>query len=284
MRQGMEPHPLEYISLQTSLERIRESSHHAEIISVSHYHFDHVRPGFTNFRYNFSSKEEFQEIFDNKIVLAKDNRDHINASQRRRGYYFERDAKGIVEELQWSDGLSFNFGDTIVTFSPPLPHGPVDTHLGYVVACMIEHDEHRILFVPDVQGPVVGDTLRYILSINAELIIIGGPPIYLDSFKRRHNDTALASLCKLAEMTPTVVVDHHLMRSPIWADWLKPVDRIAKSQGNQLMCMADLAGFQRRSLESQRTDLYASSPPKEEFVNWTKATFEYKIKHKPPLD
>jgi predicted metallo-beta-lactamase superfamily hydrolase len=272
-RQGNEPHPLDH-----------DASRIADVLTVSHYHFDHVRPGFTNCRYNFSSKEGFREIFMNKIVLAKDYRENINPSQRRRGYYFERDASKIVDELHWADGSTFEYGDTRITFSPALPHGPTDTPLGFVIASMIEHSDHRILFAPDVQGPVVEETLRYILSTNADMVIIGGPPVYLDSFRREHNEVANTSLQKLAERTPRLIVDHHLIRSSNWNEWLEPIQSHAQKHGNSLMCMADLAGTQRQPLESQRAELYTSSPPTVEFDDWTKATDEYKMKHKPPLD
>ncbi|UCE09827.1 MAG: MBL fold metallo-hydrolase [Candidatus Thorarchaeota archaeon] len=283
-RQGKEPHPEEYSALQSSLKRIHDAANRADIVTVSHYHFDHVRPGFTNYRYNFSSKEEFQELFENKTVLAKDNRDNINPSQRRRGYYFERDVRKIVNELHWADGSTFEFGDTRITFSSVLPHGPADTPLGFIIGCTIQHADNRVLFAPDVQGPVVDETLRYILSSNSDLTIIGGPPIYLASFSSEHAHTAISALRKLGERVPRLIVDHHLLRSPNWREWLSPIESLAQEHGNELMCMAEMAGMLPRPLESQRADLYASSPPTVEFVDWTQATDEYKMKHKPPLD
>jgi hypothetical protein len=57
-RYGLEPHPFEYLALQSSLERIRAAVEVTDIISISHYHYDHVRPGFTNYLYNLSTQDE----------------------------------------------------------------------------------------------------------------------------------------------------------------------------------------------------------------------------------
>ncbi|MFW9933032.1 MAG: hypothetical protein ACFFDR_10285, partial [Candidatus Thorarchaeota archaeon] len=47
-----EPHPKEYLALQEAHIRIEEAAKDCDILTISHYHFDHVRPGATNQRYN----------------------------------------------------------------------------------------------------------------------------------------------------------------------------------------------------------------------------------------
>ncbi|MFW9799938.1 MAG: hypothetical protein ACFFD9_05850, partial [Candidatus Thorarchaeota archaeon] len=252
MRGGLEPHPQEYRLLMKSLERILTEARTSDVLSVSHYHYDHVRPGFTDFRYNLSSREELQRIFEGKVVFAKDNREHVNASQRKRGFYFERDVNGVAEEIQWSDGKAYSFGETKVRYSHPLPHGPVETNLGYIIATTIEHLDTRVLFAPDVQGPLVEDTLEYILSQEPEVAIVGGPPIYLNRFSDSQKKSALSSLKLLASRVPLLIVDHHLMRSNEWDTWLNPVMAEASKAGNDVKTMAEMAGLEIACLEAKR--------------------------------
>lgn len=284
MRERLEPHPVEYQTLIKSLERIFIESRKADILSISHYHYDHVRPGFTDFRYNLSSREELQRMFDGKIILAKDNRENINASQRRRGFFFEKDVKPISEEIRWSDGMTFDFGESKVICSKPLSHGPAETKLGYVVATTIEYEQASVMFAPDLQGPVVQEDLAYILSSSPSLLIVGGPPLYLKQFEENHRKSAFQSLTKLVSEIPLVVIDHHLMRSKDWSNWLSPIKSAAERAGNQLMSMAELLGAENRCLESMRTALYSEQPPGSEFMCWTDATEEYKKSHLPPIN
>jgi len=43
-RFGLMPHPFEYRALKEARERIRAYSERAEVITLSHYHFDHYTP------------------------------------------------------------------------------------------------------------------------------------------------------------------------------------------------------------------------------------------------
>lgn len=282
-RYGLEPHPAEYRQLEQSLQSIFASTRSADVVSVSHYHYDHVRPGFTNFRYNFSSLEELQRLFEDKIVLAKDNRENINASQRRRGFYFERDIKVVADDIRWADGQSYTFGATKVTYSPPLPHGPNSSELGYVLATTVSYEGKRFLFVPDVQGPVDRDSLSYCMSVEPDVAIVGGPPIYLSQFQESHRQTALYSLVRLASTIPVLAVDHHLTRSSDWEKWISPVIEAGSRAGNRVLTMAQLADTNDNCMEANRKELYLDQPPDEEFMQWVASDDEYKEQNRPPI-
>ncbi|MDF1538069.1 MAG: hypothetical protein P1Q69_04120 [Candidatus Thorarchaeota archaeon] len=281
-RPPCEPHPEEYRALERALERIRTHANSADVLSVSHYHFDHVRPRTTNWRYNFSSIEDLQCIFGNKRILAKDSRENINPSQRRRAFYFEKDLQGI-SDISWADGLTFAFDNTTVSYSKPLAHGPDNSRLGYVLATLVEYGDHKVLFAPDVQGPISKKTLSYILNQDANLIILGGPPVYLKRFSEHESQAALYSLTTLATVTSFLVVDHHLMRSADWKNWIAPIRSVAERSGNELLCMADLAGVKPLLLESERNALYTDNPPSDDFMNWLASSDEFKIQNRPPI-
>ena len=282
-RYNLEPHPTEYIALKKSLELIMTTASESDVLSVSHYHYDHVRPGFENHQYNLSKKNERVEMFRDKIVFAKDNRENINPSQRRRGFYFEKDIKDVVKKIEWADDRSFKFDDTRITYSPPLPHGPANSRLGYVLATLIEHSSARFMFAPDIQGPIVHDTLQYILMLAPDLLIVGGPPIYLSRFTNTERETAQNSLVVLAATVPTLVVDHHLIRDISWRGWMASVIASAEKSGNRVLTMAELRGVENSPLEAERDLNYRADPPSDEFMNWAQATDEYKAKHPPPI-
>ncbi len=282
-RYNLEPHPSEYLALKTSLNRIRSRAKEADILSVSHYHYDHVRPGFENNIYNLSTKNERRDMFSSKIIHAKDNRENINPSQRRRGFYFEKDVQDIASKIEWADDRSFKFDDTKVTYSHPLPHGSASSSLGYVLATLVEYSNFRFMFTPDVQGPVVQETLQYILQAAPDLLIIGGPPTYLSLFSDTEREAAKNSLIALASSIPILVVDHHLMRDKHWKDWMLPVKEFADKAGNRVLTMAELAGRDNTFLEAEREELYRTNPPSEEFMLWAQATEEYKLSHPVPI-
>ncbi|MHA2022788.1 MAG: MBL fold metallo-hydrolase, partial [Candidatus Thorarchaeota archaeon] len=279
----LEPHPLEYHALQSSLEEIRTYAKEASILSISHYHYDHIRPGFDNYLYNICTRDERKEMLTGKIVYAKDNRENINTSQKRRGYYLMKDVKSVIEEIQWADSRIFQVGDTKITYSAPLPHGSNGSPLGFVLATTIEYSGVRFLFAPDIQGPTSKDTLAYILSTKPDMAIIGGPPLYLNQFSVDEAHSAFYSLSLLTRVIPTLVVDHHNMRGGDWETWSNPLRKICDESGNKLLSMAEIAGRDAQCFESQRIQLYLDRPPSEDFLNWTHASEEYKIQNMPPI-
>jgi predicted metallo-beta-lactamase superfamily hydrolase len=282
-RYNLDPHPTEYLTLKNSLDTIANVAADSDILSISHYHYDHVRPGFENRLYNLSTKNERRMMFAEKIVLAKDNRENINPSQRRRGFFFEKDIRNVVAKIEWADDRVFKFNDTKVTYSPPLPHGPSDSHLGYVLATLVEYSGKRFMFAPDVQGPIVHDTLQYILMLDPDVLIVGGPPIYLPRFTDADKETARNSLIVLTSSIPTIIVDHHLMRDKAWRHWMMPVIDTAKKAQNRVLTMAELLGSKNITLEAEREELYRTDPPSEEFMIWSQATEEFKMKHSAPI-
>jgi predicted metallo-beta-lactamase superfamily hydrolase len=283
LRQRLEPHPMEYEALRESLLRIHQASDQADVLTASHYHFDHVRPGATNWQYNFSSKQDLIEMYRGKVLLVKDPREHINASQRRRGYYFQKDLREHVHSIEIADSARFSFGDTRIVFSEPLPHGPDGSLLGYVLACIVQHGDTKVVYAPDVQGPVCKKALDFILSSHANLAIVGGPPIYLERFGASNAALAQSSLVKIAQSIETLVVDHHLMRIPTWEEWLIPVRQAAEKYGHSVLSMAGLAGLRNNCLEAHRTEMYNEHPPSEQFMKWTASSDEYKVSNSPPI-
>ena len=77
-RFSLYPHPIEYRLLKKYRAKILEYAEKADIITLSHYHFDHSTPTFTDYVWNWSTPETTINIYHGKTVLTKDIRSNIN--------------------------------------------------------------------------------------------------------------------------------------------------------------------------------------------------------------
>jgi predicted metallo-beta-lactamase superfamily hydrolase len=224
-------------------------------------------------------------MYKGKIVLAKDSRRKINTAQRRRGWMFRQAAEKISEKFEAADGRGFEFGRTKLRFPGPVPHGESESELGWILPCVIEKARERVLFAPDVQGPVVEETVELIMKEKPSLLMMGGPPTYLrgyrigDEFFR----TAARNMERIVETVPVVVVDHHLLRDEEWSRFLEPVRKSAEKAGNRLMTAAEYLGEDPEPLECKRRRLYEEDVPGKEFLDWAKLSEEERGHRPPPL-
>jgi predicted metallo-beta-lactamase superfamily hydrolase len=266
------PHPREYEALVKCREKIVECAGKVEVVTISHYHFDHVTPTYTDYTWNFSSLEVARQIYGGKIVLAKDFRSDVNASQRRRGWIFRKTVEDSVEGFKVADGEAFTFGETKLKFSKPVFHGEVDTPLGWVLMLTVEHGDDMVMHASDVQGPISDETLKAILKVKPRLVYVGGPPLYLADFrvKRSVVNHGLQNIAKLVEDIDTVIIDHHLLRAEGWRESLQPVFKVAEEKGHEIMTAAEFLGLDNNLLEYRRRKLYEVEPPSSDFIRWTK--------------
>ncbi len=279
------PHPLEYRARDEARKRIEKAAVDAKVVTISHYHNDHHTPNFADPVWLGSSPESLERIYKGKIVLAKEPRQKINTAQRRRGWMFKQTAEKLAEKFVSADGESFQFGRTQVRFPQPVPHGEADSGLGWVLPCIVERSKEKLVFAPDVQGPVVAETLALLLSEEPDTLIIGGPPTYLQGFKVGDEffQTALRNLQRLAESIETVVIDHHLLRDAGWYEFLSPVRKSAEEADHRILTASELLKTKPNVLECQRQQLYEKDKPSAEFVNWTRLPEETQSVTPPPL-
>jgi predicted metallo-beta-lactamase superfamily hydrolase len=285
-RFGRLPHPREYQARNLCRAKIREFAEKAAVIVVSHYHNDHHTPNYTETVWLGSSADESEQIYRDKDVLVKDIRNSINFSQRRRGWMFQRFLKRIGSKCEVSDGKSFEYGATKIKISQPVPHGGEQSELGWVIMTTIESEEHRLLHASDVQGPMAKQTTRVILKENPELLILGGPPVYLEGVKvdKASIQDGLENAARLAGKVRTLVFEHHLLRSEDWRDRAKSVYDVAKKAGNKVSTAAEYAGDAPQVLEAIRPRLYEQEPPSVEFVKWSKLKREKQRMQAPPIE
>ncbi len=258
----LSPHELEYIALARSRRAINEAARKADALTISHYHFDHYVPGFEDWTWVWSSPELAESLYRGKLILAKDAISSINASQRKRGYMFQKAHTNIAKEIKVADGNSFDFGDTTLEFSKPVAHGSPGSELGYLLMLTVRTPKCTFIHASDVQGPIAAETLKLLLDANPDAIIIGGAPTYLAGFKVDDASlkAALDNLVKLVSKTPVTIVDHHVLRSLDYKEYMRPAYAEAKKKDHRLVTAAEFVGLEPQLLEARRKELHAQNP------------------------
>lgn len=284
-RFGLPPHPREYEALRDCRRAIIEFAGKADVVTVSHYHFDHHTPSYTDWAYNWCSAEISEKIYGGKIVLVKSYRDYVNFSQRRRGWLFIKTSGRYASRLETADGRTFIFDDTIVSFSKPVSHGPEGSELGWIIMATVRHHDECILFAPDVQGPISPETLSMIINEKPQLTIIGGPPTYLANF--RMDETNIAAAVKNLEVVvrhiPTVILDHHTLRDEDWMKFMRPVIETASNVNHRVLTAAEFLGRENSLLEALRRKLYEDEPPSRDFIEWSRIPSDKRKLIPPPI-
>jgi len=191
-RYGLPPHELEELALRLALKRIDRELQDADYVIFTHYHWDHYRP---------------EADLEGKVVYMKDPENYINASQRKRAAPITK-REGL--DLRIADGLKVDELD--MEFSPPLPHGPEGTRLGYVIGVRIGD----LVFTSDVEGPVSEAATRWIIEMNPRTLILDGPLTYMLGyrFSQESLQRAVENLLGIAESTNVteIIAEHHLVR------------------------------------------------------------------------
>ena len=284
-RFSLMPHPKEYATRTLVRNKIREAAGKADFITISHYHYDHHTPNYVDTVYCGSSPEEANAIYGRKTVLAKSTKDHVNMSQRRRGWLFQKISGQFVDRFEVADGRVFRVKDTELRFSQPVYHGEEGSELGWVVMLVIQREEEKVMHASDVQGPVLESTLEMILAEKPDILVIGGPPLYLSGSKVpvASIEQGLRSLQRIAKSVPITILDHHIVRSEDWRNHAAGIFEEAEKYGNRVVTAAEYAGCEYNALESTRKALYEKEPPGKEFLKWTKMSEVERKKTAPPL-
>ena len=284
-RLGYPPHPREYLALVECRKRISEMAEKADVITISHYHFDHHTPSYIDWFTNWSSPEVAKEIYAGKVVIAKSFRSMVNASQRRRGWMFKKTGGSHARKLEVADGRTFRFGETTLSFSEPVFHGAEKSELGWLVMVTIDFQGEKVVFASDVQGPVCASTLDKILVENPQLVFLGGPPTYLAGFrvKDEHIEMGMRNLRMLVESVPTTVLGHHTLRDEKWRSHVQPLFDAAAEAGNMVLTAAEFSGTENNFLEFRRRQLFETEPPSSDFRKWMRLPLQKRKLTKPPI-
>ena len=129
------------------------------------------------------------------------------------------------------------------------------------------------------------NTLNQILSYNPQLILIGGPPLYLskhivDDLKI---NSGIKNMEKIVRKIPLTIIEHHILRDKNWRYKSKRLFREAKRNGNKIITTAEFLSKENKLYEANREELYLKMPPSKKFRNWVDEVLSKKKIHKPPL-
>ncbi len=251
-RYGLKPHPVEWQRLDESWSKIIDFASSAEIIILTHYHYDH-------------HSTRHIELFKNKRLFIKDPSLNINRSQMWRAAYFLQSIQGLPKEIKSADGKRIRIGETTINFSTAVSHG-VDTKLGYVVEVSVKSGGEGVLYTSDVQGPVSEEQVKFILENAPQILIVDGPPTYLLGSAFKEDDLLVANqlLTKIirslvASGLDTVILDHHLLRDLNYKERVKPVYEVGEELGVRLSTAAEFIGKAVDTLEARRKELYQTT-------------------------
>jgi predicted metallo-beta-lactamase superfamily hydrolase len=284
-RFNLPPHPIEFQTINNLRKHIAEAADIAEVITISHYHFDHHTPSYEDWVVNWTeANETARQIYQNKTVLIKNPKENINASQRQRAWIFQQTGGKHSKRIEVADGKTFTFGKTILRFSEAVPHGDESLALGWVIMTVVDYEDERFMFAPDVQGPTSINTLELVLKEQPTVILLGGPPLYLAGFrvKMTQLEQSLRNLGRIVEEVPLVILEHHALRDELWQQKMAASYGQASKAGHRIMTAAEYTGNENRFLEAKRKQLYSDQPPSPEFRQWMK-TLNYKKIAKPPI-
>jgi len=256
-RFGYPPWKNEFDALYETRARIEEYAGKADFVTISHYHHDHYTP-FELGKFLDSSPKSAEKVYQGKKLFIKHPTSQINKSQQKRASVFLRNLKDLNCEVFYSDGKSFEIGDTVIKFSNALPHGSEGSKLGYVVAVTIRWDGKSLMHASDVQGPIYEGAKQVILEEKPDTLILSGPPIYLQGFvvERKDIEKARKNLIEISGQIPEVIVDHHLLRDLRCFDFIKSVE---KESGGEIIVASEIMGKKPDLLEARRKEFYRSN-------------------------
>src|SRR4030043_2009232 len=93
-RFGLPPHPKEVEAINDCRKKIRSAAEKADLVTLSHYHFDHHTPSFEDRLSQWTEPTETaRQIYQDKTVLIKNPKENITYSQRQRAWMFQKTAE-----------------------------------------------------------------------------------------------------------------------------------------------------------------------------------------------
>ncbi len=250
VRFGLPPHPLEIKAMNESWRAVKEFAARADVLIITHYHFDHFDP-----------TEPL--VFNGKVLLVKHPQENINARQRARARELMRNFRNLPRRVEFADSGAFEFGRTVIRFSPAVPHGP-NAKVGWVVEVSITEGESCFLHTSDIQGACRSEHVPFILSENPDTLYMDGPLTYLTgqgfSLDDLHASVENIRLLLTRTRVKTMIIDHHLLRDAKWKEEIRDVFLTAERSGRRVVTAAGLLGREEEILEAHRRQIFAWDP------------------------
>ena len=245
-RQGLLPHPAQVAVGEEVRRCILSALEDATDVVMSHFHGDHVPLPHAN-PYQLRAQAVAPLLRRSRLWAKGAQGLSPNMVQRRAAL-----AATLALEIPDVEGQSKG----PLTFSPPMPHGRPNTHLGTVMMTRVEAPDLVFVHASDIQL-LDSRAVSLILDWGPDVALVGGPPLYLSKLLWEQRSQAWENAKRLARHVDTLILDHHLLRCEEGLSWL---DRLSTETGQQVICAADFVGRPRRLLEARRAQLYEEMP------------------------
>jgi predicted metallo-beta-lactamase superfamily hydrolase len=245
VRHKLLPHPVQIAIDEKVQKTIIALWNKATDIVLSHFHGDHVP---------LADANPYQLDISKLIGLNPEVRiwtkdpSHLSPTEANR-------ATSLTTILHVSLISAEERKDGPMTFSGPVPHGEVTDSLETVIMTRIEEGE-VFVHAPDIQL-LDDETVSEIIYWKPDIVLAGGPPIYLSRLSKDQIKRAWHNAERLCQAIDRVILDHHLMRSHEGLDWLK---RLSSKTGRPVMCAADFMHKPHLLFEADRQRLYRTMP------------------------
>ena len=247
-RYGLKPHPLEREKLKEHKELIREEAENADLIIITHYHYDH-----------FPRPSEEINWLRGKRILLKDPINMINFSQKMRAKIFLARLRKIGAKPEIADSKEMRIQGCKISFSPPVNHGN-DSKLGFVLEVLVMEGGEKVVHSSDVEGFVNEDQLKFVLRHKPDVLICDGPMTYMlgSRFSEEDLEKSLANLIKIVKkgFLSDLIIDHHAARDLEWRSRISPLLREGDGAGVRVISAAGYMGMKEELLEARRKELY----------------------------
>jgi predicted metallo-beta-lactamase superfamily hydrolase len=245
-RHGLLPHPAQVAVGEQICSNILVALEDATDVVMSHFHGDHV-PLLNANPYQLKAQEAIPLCRAARFWMKGSEGLSHNMMDRRQSIA-DLLGKGIAHAEGKQEGP--------LTFSKPMPHGEQSNELGTVMMTRIESGGSVFVHASDIQ--LLGDeAVSMILAWEPSIVLVGGPPLYLDRLSSTSRISAWENAQRLAYHVETLILDHHLLRNEEGLSWL---DRLSSETGRRVICAADYMGCRRCLLEAWREQLYEEMP------------------------
>jgi len=243
-RAGRLPHPLQVAVGERVRNKIVSLWSKATDIVISHYHGDHVPLPDAN-PFQLALEAVFKRNSD-AVVWTKSQ--SLSTKEQKR---FSALKEACPLEIRAADPSLRG----ILEFSSPISHGAAGWAKDTVIATKIQSDK---VFVHASDSQLLNDTaVNLIVDWRPDIILAGGPPLYLTQVSDENRLRAWENALILAKTKATLIIDHHLLRSREGERWLA---RLSEAAGRPVLCGADFMGGPRLLMEADRKRLYREMP------------------------
>jgi len=245
MRHKLLPHPRQVAMAERARLKIISLWGKASDIVISHFHGDHV-PLVNANPYQLHAKE--LTGLNNSARIWSKNPDHLSSNETVR-----------EESLSAALGVHFLPGEGVkdgpLHFSLAVPHGDPDVTDELVMMSLVK-EGIRFLHAPDIQL-LHDQTVSRILEWQPDILIAGGPPLYLARLTEEQINRAWQNALRLARGIDRFILDHHLLRCNEGVTWLEELSALS---GKPVLCAADFMCRERMLMEAERETLYRDFP------------------------